>query len=97
MPSRKFFPKGGKDMRSVKKLFHLGFLISLSLGPALARPQNVATGVISGQVTDQTGAAIPGANVKLTEISTSSTTNTSTNETGGSRFQTLRPAGTTSP
>lgn len=78
-------------MRSVKKLFHLGFLISLSLGPALAWAQNVATGVISGQVTDQTGAAIPGANVKLTEISTNSTTNTSTNETGRFTFPNVAP------
>lgn len=78
-------------MRSVKKLFHLGFLISLSLGPALAWAQNVATGVISGQVTDQTGAAIPGANVMLTEISTNSTTNTSTNETGRFTFPNVAP------
>ena len=78
-------------MRSVKRLFHLGFLISLSLGPALVWAQNVATGVISGQVIDQTGGAIPGANVKLTEISTNSTTNTSTNETGRFTFPNVAP------
>jgi len=81
-------------MRSSKKVFSMWILIFLSLGAARAWAQNAATGVIVGQVTDQTGAAIPGANVKLTEVSTNSTTNTTTNEAGRFTFPTV-PPGTT--
>src|SRR5499427_7395388 len=78
-------------MRSSKSFFSLCVLIVLSLGTASAWAQNAATGVISGQVTDQTGGAIPGASVKLTEVSTNSTTNTSTNETGRFTFPNVAP------
>jgi hypothetical protein len=78
-------------MRSSKKVFSMWILIFLSLGAARAWAQNAATGVIVGQVTDQTGAAIPGANVKLTEVSTNSTTNTTTNEAGRFTFPTVPP------
>src|SRR5262245_30221327 len=90
-------------MTSSKKLFSVGaplvllglfplcVVIFSSLGAAPAWAQNAATGVITGQVTDQTGGAIPGANVRLTEVSTNSTTNTSTNETGRFTFPTVSP------
>jgi hypothetical protein len=73
------------------RLFHLWVVIFLSLGARPVWAQNAATGVISGQVTDQTGAVIPGASLKLTEISTNSTTNTSTNEAGRYTFPTVPP------
>jgi hypothetical protein len=63
----------------------------LSLGATRVWAQNAATGVIVGQVTDQTGGAIPGASVKLIEVSTNSTTNTTTNETGRFTFPTVPP------
>src|SRR5262245_51737282 len=64
-------------------------LLSFSFAAALA--QNAASGVISGQVTDQTAGAIPGATVTLVEISTSSTTTTTTNEVGRYVFPTVPP------
>src|SRR5262245_675304 len=78
-------------MRSSKNVFWVCILISLSLGAARALAQNAATGVIVGQVTDQTGGALPAANVKLTEVSTNSTTNTTTNEAGRFTFPTVPP------
>jgi hypothetical protein len=84
-------------MRSSKKrlalvgLLSLCVVIFLSLGGPPAWAQNAATGVISGQVTDQSGAVIPGANLKLTEISTNSTTTTTTNEAGRYTFPTVPP------
>jgi hypothetical protein len=78
-------------MKYPKSLFSLCALIVLSIGMATGWAQNAATGVISGLVTDQTGGAIPGASVKLTEVSTNSTTNTSTNETGRFTFPTVSP------
>src|SRR5215831_6280591 len=91
------------SMRSAKKLFsveapfallglfHLCVVILLNLSTTPAWAQNAAAGIISGQVTDQTGGAIPGASLKLIEISTSSTTNTSTNEAGRYTFPTVSP------
>ena len=78
-------------MRSSKKLFLVCVLIFLGLSAIPALAQNAATGVIVGQVTDQTGAAIPGASVNLTDLSTNSTTNTSSNEAGRYTFPTVPP------
>ena len=78
-------------MRSSKKLFLVCVLIFLGLSAIPVSAQNAATGVIVGQVTDQTGAAIPGASVKLTDLSTNSTTNTSSNEAGRYTFPTVPP------
>ena len=72
-------------------LSYLCMVIFLSLSAAPAWAQTAATGAISGQVTDQTGGAIPGASVKLREISTNSTTNTSTNEAGRFTFPSVSP------
>jgi hypothetical protein len=78
-------------MKSSKKLFAACVLVLLSLSAVSAWAQNAASGVISGQVTDQTGAAIPGSSVKLVELSTGSTTNTSSNETGRFTFPNVPP------
>ena len=55
--------------------------------------QNVATGAIAGLVTDPQGSAVPGATVKLTEISTNSLTSTITNDAGRFAFPAV-PSGT---
>src|SRR5579871_6424714 len=67
----------------------LVILITIAALPALSK--NAATGVISGQVIDQQGAAVPGAMVRLTETSTNSTTNTTTNDAGRYTFPTVAP------
>src|SRR5437879_325497 len=79
-------------MNPTKKLLYVGvssLLLSLFATPALA--QNAASGALAGQVTDQQGAAVPGASVKLTEISTNSTTTTVTNEAGRYAFPSVPP------
>src|SRR6266404_5920354 len=57
----------------------LGLMLSPSTTPALARS---ATGTITGQVTDQQGAIIGGAEIKLIEPTTSSTRSAVTNDAG---------------
>ena len=57
----------------------LSILLSLSATPAMAQ---AAAGTITGQVTDQQGAVIAGAEIRLTEPTTNSTRNTTTNEVG---------------
>jgi hypothetical protein len=66
-------------------------LILLSLCATPGWTQNVATGAISGQVTDESGAAVPGASVRLADASTNSTTSTVTNEAGRYSFPAVSP------
>ncbi|PWU10127.1 MAG: carboxypeptidase regulatory-like domain-containing protein, partial [Terriglobia bacterium] len=65
--------------------------IGLSLGAMETWAQSAATGVISGQVIDQLGAAVPGASVKLAEVATGSATTTTTNDAGRYTFPTVSP------
>lgn len=65
-------------------------VLSLSL-PASALGQAGATGQISGLVSDQTGAGIAGALVKLTNIGTSEERQTTTNNFGDYVFSLLAP------
>ncbi|MBV8842871.1 MAG: carboxypeptidase regulatory-like domain-containing protein [Bryobacterales bacterium] len=76
-------------MYSIQKRLCPG--IALFLSSIAAHAQNVATGAISGQITDQQGAAIPSAKVTLTETSTNSTSVTNTNEAGRYTFPTVPP------
>lgn len=65
-------------------------VLSLSL-PALAWGQAGATGQISGLVSDQTGAGIAGAAVKLINMGTSEERQTTTNNVGDYVFPLLAP------
>jgi hypothetical protein len=56
-----------------------------------ARAQSTATGSVSGQVTDQTGATIAGASVTLTDSSTSTSRAATTNEAGRYIFVNVAP------
>src|ERR1043166_3721578 len=76
----------------MRKLLHLVFTLFLSLGfmTALAFSQDIQTkGAISGQVTDQQGAAVPGATVKVTGPQTNLTT--TTNNEGNFTVENLLP------
>jgi len=70
-------------------LISLGIVFSLSARPALA--QTTSTGSVTGQVTDPQGAVVPGADVTLTDLATSSTQKTATNETGRYTFVNIPP------
>jgi len=59
---------------------YLTIVSILSIGTVTLSAQNL--GSIVGLVTDKTGAVIPGAEVKITYLSTSFTRTFTTNETG---------------
>ncbi len=70
----------------------LGVLLFLSLSCATASAQ--ATGQISGAVTDQTGALIPGAEITATQTDTGLTRTNVSNETGHTYSRTCQPGHT---
>ena len=57
-------------------------LAALSLTAAQIWAQNTSTGTVMGQVTDQSGAAVGGAEVKLTDVSTNLVLRTASNDAG---------------
>ncbi len=67
------------------------FLLAMALTSAWA--QSTAAGTVSGQITDQTGAAIAGASVALVDTSTTSSRSTTTNEAGRYIFVNVTPGG----
>ena len=80
------------DALSVRSaLVPFGAAILLIFGASPVWAQNAAAGVVSGQVTDQQGAALPGATVRLTELSTNSSTSLTSNEAGRYTFPTVSP------
>ena len=66
--------------------------LALCLMAASAWGQLASTGSVSGQVTDQSGAAVAGAEVKLTDSATSAILRTTSNETGRYTFSNVPPA-----
>src|SRR5215831_12439049 len=67
----------------------LGLLLSLSVTPV--RAQSTSTGTVTGVVSDQTSAVVPGADVILTDVATSSTRKTTTNDAGRYTFVNVAP------
>lgn len=67
----------------------LVFVLCLSSTSAFA--QSAATGTIGGQVTDQQGAVIVGADVRLIDLTTNSTRSATTNDTGRYDFVNVPP------
>jgi len=65
-------------------------VIGLALAPAELTAQ-VLYGSIVGNVTDNTGAALPGATVTITHVQTNTTREAITDGTGSYRFPTLQP------
>src|ERR1039458_9085252 len=58
----------------------MGILLSLRATPAWSQATSSST--VTGTVTDQQNAAIPGVEVRLVDVSTNTTRTTSTNDTG---------------
>jgi hypothetical protein len=67
----------------------LGVLFLLACGSAWAQTSSVGT--VSGQVTDEQGAVIPGAEVKLTDTGTGATQTTVSNDAGRFTFASVPP------
>jgi hypothetical protein len=78
----------------MKSLLTIAALVLLALcGPALSVSGQVLYGSLVGNVTDESGAAIPGATVTITHRETGASRDTITDSTGAYRFLTV-PSGT---
>jgi len=70
----------------------LAFLLAIILICSLPLFGQSDTATISGTITDQTGAAVVGADVKLTNVLTGISSVTTSNETGLYVFPNVRPS-----
>ena len=81
----------------MKKLFGCAalsfFLLAVAISPVSMWAQANATGSITGQITDQSGGAIAGAQVTLTDVATKTPQQQPTNDVGRFAFLNL-PVGT---
>jgi hypothetical protein len=76
----------------MKRLRASLFVVTLLLTlPGMALSQTATTGLISGAVTDPTGAVIPGAEVELLNAQTNQSQKQITNETGQYVFSSVSP------
>src|SRR5580698_1666470 len=66
-------------------------LFSLLVASTFLAAQSLTTGDVAGVISDQTGAVIPGATVKLTSLDTGSVQSTTTNQQGYYRFSLVMP------
>jgi hypothetical protein len=76
-----------RQVLSVLFVFALVFMLRVT--PAKA--QSSIAGTVTGQVTDESGAAVPGVAVKLADLSTNQAFSTVTNESGRYDFPTVPP------
>jgi len=78
---------------SIRHWIRLGVLLSmlLSLGATFAWAQSTSSGTVSGQVTDQSNAAVPAAEVRLIDVETSTARTAATNEVGRYSFINVTP------
>src|SRR5215213_4641698 len=87
-------PGRGTESRNFPKLFAvLAWALVLSVTsltlPGAARAQ-VLYGSLTGNVTDPAGAAVPGAKVEVTNVSTNETKSVTSDERGGYEFSNLQ-------
>ena len=75
----------------MKRLFLSISLLSFILGSASIAPAQSTTGQISGQITDTTGAAIPGAKLTVTNVATGIVHASETDGAGNYRVGELKP------
>ncbi len=84
---------GDTNRRVSLRIFSVLFVAALwLLGSASAWGQTSNVGTVSGQVTDESNAAVPGASVKIVEIGTGSSQSAVTNSDGRYVFAAV-PAG----
>jgi hypothetical protein len=92
MFARGFARPSGLRLRSI---FHLGLTCAVLLSAAFFTSPNASAqflyGALTGNVTDPTGAPLPGAKVEATNVDTNVATDTVTNEAGIYTISTLQP------
>src|SRR5579863_4844936 len=81
--------RAAKLSSSVAIVVFVGTLVFLV--PKVAFPQGETTSAIIGAVSDQTGAAIPGATVTITHIDTGLKRGATTDDSGRFNFPQLNP------
>src|SRR5215471_803753 len=72
-------------------LVGLGLVMILSFAGPPARAQSTSSGTVSGVVTDQQGAVVPGAEVTLTDVATNATRKATSNDAGRYTFVNVSP------
>jgi len=78
--------------KPVLAVFTSIILCGVVLSPSLAYAQSASTGIVQGQVTDPTDAAVVGATVTLTDKATSVSRSATTNDSGRFVFVDVNPA-----
>jgi hypothetical protein len=73
----------------------LSLVLGLTVAPAKA--QTSIAGTVSGQVTDESGAAVPGSDIRLVETATGQAFATVSNDAGRYTFPTVPPGSMTLP
>src|SRR5207244_11449488 len=83
----------GKRLFVAQKQIGWAILALLLMAAASSEPARaqVTFGSVVGNVTDATGAAVPGAIVKITEMQTNESRTVQTNESGGYTISTVPP------
>ena len=84
------FAEEGKLMKCAHRSTLLVAVLLITMSVAVTQAQNV-TGAIAGNVVDETGLAIPGATVTITEAALGITRTSFTNGVGAFTFTALRP------
>ena len=83
----------GKTVSSSPPLFGLltTFALVLGLAAVPANAQSSIAGTVTGQVTDASGAAVPGAAIRLVDLGTGAAFSSISNDTGRYDFPTVPP------
>src|SRR5215467_11290001 len=76
-------------MSGSRRSFSLLVLVVLSTAPSW--PQSTASGTVTGTITDQSGAVVTNAQVKLTDTATGKSRNAATNSSGRYIFVNVDP------
>src|SRR5713226_174824 len=81
---------GGRILMRNARVLFAGLMI-LVLVPGLARGQGSSTATVTGTVTDQKGAAVPGATIELLNTATNESRTQTTNDSGYYTFVSVPP------
>ena len=85
--------RGSVSSQKRLRLWVQFLVMTLALGFAVnsAKAQTATAGTVAGQVTDESNAAVPGAEVKVIELGTKATQTLTTNEAGRHIFSQVPP------
>ena len=91
LPVRKADAPSGLRIRLVGRLLICSLLVSIMTGSLLTGQNVVLTGALSGRITDQSGAVVPGATVELRNLATGVQQSVESNHAGLYRFPAVMP------